>query len=184
MPAYAFLFRGLNVGNRRVRMEDLKSMLQAAGCQAVSTVLQTGSAVALHPAESPDDAADQVERMFAAHFDFESKTVARRPLELQGTISQNPFPSMASDDPSHLLVYFARATVVPQDVAQVQAQVAGPEALACTERELVVAYPNGIGWSTLPKVKGFNKLVKEATARNWNTVLKLAQELERVSSLA
>jgi uncharacterized protein (DUF1697 family) len=54
-----------------------------------------------------------------------------------------------------------------------QAAVTGPEVIRAAGRELYVTYPDGMGRSRLTGGLIERKLKSRATARNWNTVLKL-----------
>ena len=48
MQKYVALIRGLNVGgHNKLAMKDLKSMLEAADCEKVTTYIQSGNAVFL-----------------------------------------------------------------------------------------------------------------------------------------
>ena len=49
----------------------------------------------------------------------------------------------------------------------------GPERLAAIGRELYIDYAANIGESKLPQAMARLRFPKLATARNWNTVLKL-----------
>ena len=54
----------------------------------------------------------------------------------------------------------------------------GPETLVAQGRELFVDYADGIGTSTLPPLMVKARHRRLNTARNWNTVTKLAALLE------
>jgi uncharacterized protein (DUF1697 family) len=60
------------------------------------------------------------------------------------------------------------------DVKAVQAAIVGPEIVRADGRHLYIVYPVGIGKSRLTNVVIEKKLGIRGTARNWNTVLKLA----------
>jgi uncharacterized protein (DUF1697 family) len=51
----------------------------------------------------------------------------------------------------------------------------GPERLHAIGRELYVDYPDDIGHSKLPQAMAKVKFPKAATARNWNTLVKLVE---------
>ncbi len=45
MKKYSAFLRGINVGNIRIKMSDLKTTFEQLGCQDVTTYLQTGNVV-------------------------------------------------------------------------------------------------------------------------------------------
>lgn len=45
MKKYAAFLRGINVGNIRIKMPDLKAMFESLGCKNVKTYLQSGNVV-------------------------------------------------------------------------------------------------------------------------------------------
>ena len=59
-------------------------------------------------------------------------------------------------------------------VKRLQAAIHGPEVLRAAGSQLYIVYPDGIGRSRLTGVLIERTLGTRATARNWNTVLKLA----------
>jgi len=177
MTGYAAFFRGLNIGQRRIAMADLRSFLTESGGADVATILQSGSAVLLHSAPTPGDLEDLIEKAFAIRFGYASDTHVRTLVELESTVSANPFPEFSSERPNHLLVSFGKAAFDQPLVHAVQSAVTGPEQLSAVGRELFVIFPGGIGPSTLPKVKGYDRLVGRATARNWSTTLKVLEAL-------
>ena len=59
-------------------------------------------------------------------------------------------------------------------VAALRAAAVGPELIKVAGREAYITYPAGIGGSKLTAAVIERKLGTRGTARNWNTVLKLA----------
>lgn len=177
MTAYALFFRGLNVGGHRLTMADLRDLLTGLGGQDVQTILQSGSAVLRHELTDPAALESLVEAAFAERFGYKSATHARTLAEVESVLSANPFPEFAAERPNHTLAFFGAAPFGHDDVAVVQSATTGPESLRAVGRELYITFPDGIGVSTLPKVKGYNRLVGQATARNWNTVVKVRDAL-------
>jgi uncharacterized protein (DUF1697 family) len=59
-------------------------------------------------------------------------------------------------------------------VAALQAGIVGPEKLRAVGRQLYISYPAGAGTSKLTGAVIERTLGIRGTARNWNTVLKLA----------
>lgn len=158
-------------------MEDLRTLLTDVGGTDVTTILQSGSAVLVHPAPGPAELESIIEPSFAVRFGYVSEAHVRTLPELESTVLANPFPEFVTDRPNHLLVSFGKAPFDQDSIRAVQSAANGPEQLAAVGKELFVMFPDGIGPSTLPKVRGYDRLVGRATARNWSTTLKVLDAL-------
>jgi len=169
---YAALLRAINAGVK-LPMADLRAFLTAQGLGEVRTLLASGNAV-FTAAET--DAAALAERLRHAAADalgIDTAWFLRNHAELAATIAANPFPDAARARPNLLLVSFHHVEVSAASVAALRHD--GPERLAAVGRELYVDHVENVGRSKLPaalKRAGFSA---EGTARNWNTVLKLAE---------
>ena len=73
-----------------------------------------------------------------------------------------------------LLSQLLKQAANAKDVKAVQAAIAGPEIIRAEGRHLYIVYPAGIGKSRLTNALIEKKLGIRGTARNWNTVLKIA----------
>lgn len=170
---WAALLRGINAGIT-LPMADLRAFLADQGMRDVETLLASGNAVFASDEQHADRLEARLQRNAKAALGRETTWYVRSHAELAAIIAANPFPDAANDHPNHLQVHFARE---PIDVALIEAVAAihdGPERLHAIGHELYVDYPVDIGHSTLPKAMNKVKLAVGATARNWNTVVKLA----------
>src|SRR5262249_28575506 len=100
--------------------------------------------------------------------------LVRTAEEWETMVARNPFAAEAERDPSHLLVMFLKAAPRAADLEALQAAIAGPELLRSDGKHLYIVYPEGIGRSKLTNSLIERKLSLRGTARNWNTILKLA----------
>ncbi len=172
----AFL-RGVNVGGVKVVMAELRAMAEGLGFSDVKTLLQSGNLVVADPqGRSTADLETLLEAATKAKFGRAIDYMIRTPQELAAAIAANPFPEMAKDDPSHLVVHFLKGKAPDHAaIAALNAAITGPEKAAAVGRELYITYPDGIGTSKLS-----NSLIEKAlgrqraTGRNWNTVLNMA----------
>jgi uncharacterized protein (DUF1697 family) len=177
VTSYVALLRGVNVGgNKMVAMAELREMLTALGFQDAKTLLQSGNAVFRGPAKPPAKIEQQLEAAMTKHFGMSCDYHVRTAAELQAAIDANPLKAEAKKDPGRLLVSFFKAPLDKAKVKEAQAAITGPEIVRCDGRHLYMYYPDGQGQSKAGIVVG--KILKvNGTARNWNTVLKLAAML-------
>jgi uncharacterized protein (DUF1697 family) len=174
MTSYVALLRGVNVGgNKMVAMAELREMLTALGFTDVKTLLQSGNAVFRAPSRASSALERQLEAEMTRHFKMTCDYHVRTSAELREVIEANPLKAEAKKDPGRLLVGFYKAPLDRAAVKAAQDAIEGPEIVRCDGRHLYMYYPNGQGSSKAGVVVG-RALKVLGTARNWNTVLKLA----------
>jgi uncharacterized protein (DUF1697 family) len=168
------LLRGVNVGGKTLRMADFMEVLKEVGCAEPQTLLQSGNAVFVVDAREPAAIETAIERALASRFALASDTFVRTAEEWAAIVSANPFPKEAATDPAHLIMIALKAAPTAATVKAVEAAIAGREVVRAVGRQLYVVYPDGMGRSKLTGAIIERKLGTRGTARNWNTVLKLA----------
>jgi uncharacterized protein (DUF1697 family) len=176
VPPHVALLRGINVGGRNmVPMADLRALLESLGFDEPRSLLQSGNLVF----QSDRQTGDALERFLEAEtekrFGFVVSYVVRSAEEWQTIVAKNPFPDESERDPAHLLVQFQKNAPKPADVKALQAAIQGPEIVRAVGKQLYMVYPSGVGTSKLTNTLIEKKLGTRGTARNWNTVLKLAE---------
>jgi len=175
MTRYIALLRGVNLGgHNKVAMADLRALLSKMGLADVQTVLQSGNAVFGCAAKScaalERSLEAEVEKRLKLKIDFHVRTAG----EWRAVIDANPFPAEAQKDPGHLLLTCFKSPLEPVSVEALRDAIEGREILQADGRHLYMYFPDGIGRSkAAPLVE--KKLTARGTARNWNTVLKLAE---------
>lgn len=153
-------------------MADLRAVLASLECSGVKTLLQSGNAVFDSSTRTPSAVEKELETALAARLGLETDVFARTAAQWTEIVKGNPFTEMAKRDPSHLVVLVTRGKPEPSALAQLRAP--GPEEIAVGEGCLYVTYPDGIGRSKLSANPGWRALGVVGTARNWNTVQKIA----------
>jgi uncharacterized protein (DUF1697 family) len=176
------LLRGINVGgNVKVAMAELRGLVEALGLTDARTLLQSGNLVFTDPKKrKPAQLEALLEKETKEELGVTPDYMIRTPEEWAEIVAANPFPEMAKEDPSHLLVYALKGEAPDAAaIARLNAAIVGPEEVAAVGRELYITYPDGIGTSKLSTNLIEKTLGKHrGTGRNWNTVLKIAALLE------
>ncbi len=170
------LLRAINVGGRnQIAMAELRELVEGLGCAGTQSLLQSGNLT--FRSNRRDGAA--LERLLETAtekcFGFAIDYLVRTAEEWNAVIEGNPFPDAAKKDPSHLLVTFLKKSPEVDEVRALQAAIQGPESVRAEGRHLYAIYPAGVGRSKLTNTLIERKLGTRGTARNWNTVLKLAE---------
>ncbi len=172
----AGLLRAVNVGGRKLLMEDLRRIAAEAGFADPKTLLASGN-VLFGTTLSPQQAEAALEAAIHKDLGLAADVMVRDLDQLKAVIAANPFPKQAKDEPNRLMAMFLTGE-----------PAAGPEVLesACVAGEVVkpgpgclyIWFPNGAGTSKLSNVVIERRLKVRGTSRNWNTVGKLAMLLE------
>jgi uncharacterized protein (DUF1697 family) len=179
MPdSYIVLFRGINVGgNKVVRMELLRKMLQNLGFGDVATYIQSGNVV-LRSDEPPAVVTRMIEDAFPGTFGFSSRPTVRSLSEWQRVIEEDPFSEVRSDGKQvHAVILDEQPSRQALDALRA---LANTEQAVLAHGVLYLSTPDGVGRSEV--AKALDRLLKvPLTARNWNTMLKLREMAELAS---
>jgi len=178
MTRFVALFRGVNVGgNTRLPMGELKALALELGYAEPQTLLNSGNLV-FSSAEPARETKRRLEAAIGERFGFTPTTFLRDATQWRAIIDANPLRDEAAQDPSHLLVTVLRDTPPEGAIEALRAAIVGRETVALAGTTLYTVYPDGIGRSKLDNPLVEKTLKTRGTARNWNTVLKLATLLE------
>lgn len=155
-------------------MVKLRAFLEGAGFFDVRTLLQSGNAI-VRGGSGPDANIERrLERDAATHLGVRAEFFVRTRRELQTVLEANPFADAARDDPGRMIVYFFKDTVDSANLRALRAAIKGRETVESDGRHLYAVYPDGMGGSKLTSTIVERVLGARGTARNWNTVSKLA----------
>ncbi len=174
MPAYVAFLRGINVGgNKTVPMAKLKALFERLGFESVKTHLNSGNVVFESGEKDRAKLTEEIEAAIEKEFGFRPTTTLRDAAALKKIVAKNPFPAMAEDDPSHLVVMLLAGKPDKDAAKRIAAAYQGPEEVRIAGDEAYITYPNGIGKSKLTNVLLEKQLGVSGTGRNWNTLTKL-----------
>jgi uncharacterized protein (DUF1697 family) len=172
MQTFIALIRGINVGgNKLVKMSELKMRCEALGLGDVRTHLQSGNVVFRTAIKDRAKLAKSIEGALGV----EAKVILRSAEELRKAIDANPMPEVAAREPSAFIVVFLDAKPSAAAMQSLRDAHAGPETMELKGAELYIHYGQGMGKSKLTNVLIERKLGVAGTARNWNTVTRLAE---------
>jgi uncharacterized protein (DUF1697 family) len=174
LTTHIALLRAVNVGGRgKASMAELRAMLADLGFEAPRSLLQSGNLVFRgEPTGAVLEAL--LERETKARLGLATDYIVRTAAEWDRIVAANPFATMAADDPSHLVVMPLKSAPDAAGLAELRAWIPGHEAIEARGLDLYIAYPDGIGTSKLTGAVIERRLGSRGTARNWNTVTKLA----------
>jgi uncharacterized protein (DUF1697 family) len=179
MTIHIALLRAINVGGRNlVAMSDLRQLFTDLGFGEARTLLQSGNVVFESPQKADAEMERRLEKEIAERLGVAADFIVRNANDWKKIVARNPFPKQAKEDPGHLLVDFLKSAPSAENVRSLQSAIKGPEIIRSDGKQLYIVYPDGVGRSKLTATLIERKLERRGTARNWNTVLKLAAMCE------
>ena len=166
MTAFVALLRAVNVGGTgKLPMSELKAMCEAEGFGSVATYIASGNVVFTSDLSEAEVRAG-LERRLAAYAGKPVGVLVRTAAEMAQVLADNPF---TGTKPNWTVAIFLDAAP-PADALETVRDRADGEEVRLGKREIYVSYGSGMGRSKL-KIPA----AREGTARNINTIAKLAE---------
>jgi uncharacterized protein (DUF1697 family) len=157
------LLRAVNLGShKKVSMTDLRGMCEDLGFENARTLLQSGNVV-FDSKPTGVKLEKLLEDAARKRLKLDTDFIVRTAREWDAIIAKNPFPKEAKADPARFVLLACKAA----PGASVKVTGANREGWKVVGKNVYIVYPDGQGRSKL-------KVHTVGTARNWNTVLKLA----------
>jgi uncharacterized protein (DUF1697 family) len=173
---FAFL-RGINLGKRQVRMAELKTCLEAAGFDAIKTVLASGN-IRVRAEGKTEAIRARLETAIQAQFGFPVGVVLRSEDAFGAMLANHPFARLdpQADVTRHVLM-FDRA--LPPGL-RLEDRKGHTEILRIDPRDIYIAgyrqpdgrYTEGVEAVLKPLYAQVGKDGLD-TMRNWNTIEKM-----------
>ena len=165
MTRYIALIRGVNVGGTgKLPMAALRSLCTEAGFERVETYIASGNVV-FESELAPAKVKAELEARLLAYMGKPVGVALRTAAEMAAVLNANPFPKV---EPKFTYAIFLDHP--PPHDALDHAVGRGGEVMRLGEREIFVHYGDGMGRSKL-RIPA----AKSGTARNMNTIAKLAE---------
>ena len=176
MSAVIALLRAVNLGGRTVKAAQLKAVAAALGHTDLVTYANSGNLVLVPGAgESPAQVAAGLSSALGAELGFDVPVIARSAREWDVLVGAVPFRAQAAADPAHLTLVCFDGLVQPASVQEFDASAYGNELVVWAASDAYAWYPDGIGRSRLTLDRLSRAAGRAGTARNWRTVLALAE---------
>ena len=176
MTTYIGVLRAINLGAyNKIAMSELRTMLETLGFEDPKTLLLSGNIIFKTGPGSSAKLESMLEQASTKHLKVTTDYFVRSAKEWQAIVDENPFKKEAKSDPGHLLMMCLRDAPMPAQVKALQESITGREMVKAKGRHAYFVYPDGVGRSKLTIQNIEKALGTRGTARNWNTVLKLAE---------
>ena len=167
MTRYVALLRAVNVsGTGKLPMSELKRVGEECGFGKVRTFIASGNLL-FESSLVEAKAKRLIEQKVEAFFGRPVPVFVRTAAELAATVAANPF---TDDKPSRVMAHFIEDA--PNAEMLAAARDVNGERMALGPRAIIVSYGDGIGKTRLKL-----PAVRQGTARNMNSVAKMAELL-------
>jgi uncharacterized protein (DUF1697 family) len=169
MTVYIALLHAVNVGGTgKLAMEELQALCRKAGFSDVRTYIASGNVV-FESDGSATKVKAELEKRLQAVLGKPVRVALRTAAEMSAVLKANPFPKAP---PNTTVAIFLDGKPPPDALERAVGAVR--EEVRLGKREIYVHYPDGQGRSKLRIAAA-----KDGTARNMNTVGKLADMASR-----
>jgi uncharacterized protein (DUF1697 family) len=169
---YFILFRGVG-GKTQLSVQTLREKLTEAGFENVATYINSGNAI-VRSRLSRKQVIATIAELCRTQFNFEKAIFAPTLAEWDDLIARNPFAKSATNAPTTVHAALLANAPRPEDITRVRACAVKGEGIEIVENIAYLHTPHGFGRCKM--AEKFDKWIGVTnTARNWNTVLKLAE---------
>jgi uncharacterized protein (DUF1697 family) len=184
MPVIISMLRGVNVGgHNKIKMDELRALYESLKFESVETHIQSGNVIFRTKEKNIAALTMRIQDGIEKKFGFRPGVILRTTAELRDAIVRNPFAKRCGLDPSRLLVTFLAAEPSAEAIAKLLKLDMAPDEVRIDGRELYAYYPNGLARPKVPWSRIERTLKVFGTGRNWNSVIKLLEIVEKLEGL-
>ena len=182
MPPVICFIRGINVGGRnKVKMAQLRELLQSLGLLQPRTVLQSGNAIFYSEDTDLSALSAKIMAGMRSEFGFDAHVMLRGASDFRSVIRRAPFTAAQLESPAKAAVVFLDSAPSDSEAARLRESNPGREIIHASWRELYVFYSDGMARSKLTNARIEAKLGGKATVRNWNTCQRMLRLLDELA---
>jgi uncharacterized protein (DUF1697 family) len=169
---YLVLFRGVG-GKTQLPTKALRERLTEAGFENVATYINSGNAI-VRSRMNRTKVIATIAELCRKDFAFDKAIFAPTLAEWDKVIARNPFPKAAANAPTTVHAVLLESAPKTEDVERIRAYAVKGEDIKIIGSVAYLHTPHGFGPSKM-REKFDQWIGVTYTARNWNTVLKLAE---------
>jgi len=171
---YIGLLRGINVsGQKKIKMAELRDVLEEIGLKNVKTYIQSGNIVFNSERTDQNKLQETIATSIRKHFGFDVPTLVIQEEDIKQILETNPF---SGEGEANKLYYVLLKNAPKEDLVKEFNQLHFEnEGHHITDKCVYLLCKNGYGKAKLNNNVVEKKLKVEATTRNQKTMLKLLE---------
>tara|TARA_R110002051_G_scaffold181460_1_gene251052 strand:- start:147314 stop:147859 length:546 start_codon:yes stop_codon:yes gene_type:complete len=176
MKTYIILLRGINVsGHKKIKMTDLKQMLEHIGMQSVQTYIQSGNIVLKAPSENVQILEKKIRDVITSNYGFEVPVLVIALVSFMKIVNQSPFSAYNDSERKNAYFVLLKNTPETQLVQALEEEDYPNESFTTTQNCIYLCCKNGYGNAKCNTNFFERKLNVQATTRNYRTMSKLLE---------
>lgn len=173
------LLRGINVsGHNMIKMDALKTALEAIDFTNVETYIQSGNVFVETEEKSSFGVGFKIKQEIFKTFGHEVPVIVIGKNDLELCFKNNPFLKQKDVDTKKLYVAFISKELSSSAINELKISQFKPDEAVIDGNRIYIKYDIGAGKTRLDQKYIEKKLNVTATIRNWNTVTKLLEMFE------
>ena len=177
MDRYVAFLRGMNLGNRRIKNEELRRHFEAMGFEEVATFRASGNVIFAAKREAEAKLAARVEAELDERLGYDVPVFLRSATELAAVVAHEPFGAKTvAKSKGKLQVSFLKKKPTAAAKKKALALASEEDLLAIEGRELYWLPSGGISESDLD-LKAIDAALGAGTMRTMGTVKQIAAKL-------
>ena len=177
MTIYIALLRGINVGkHNRIKMADLKNLLETMGLTKVKTFIQSGNVLFEAKGDAPQ-LSQQLEDEISKTYGFPVPVILRTAEEYEQIIRDCPYSIDSLKEGESIQLAFLADEPSQDKMETLLSYNSNPDECFINRKEVYLLLRQSILDSKL--AAQLPKLGVPVTVRNWKTVIKLSTMVER-----
>ena len=179
MPVWVAFLRGMNIGDRRVKNDELCACFEAMGFERVSAFLASGNVVFDSGRRSAANLEDQIEQGLSERLGYDVPTFVRSAVAVTEIASIQPFlEASVAASAGNLQVALLSTRPTVSDRKSALAMATPDDSLVIDGREMYWLPKNNISDSDL-NLNNLGKILGPMTIRTRRTLVRLTTKLGR-----
>lgn len=176
MQTYIALLRGINVsGQKKIKMAELRSLLETLSFCRVQTYIQSGNVLFEHEATTAGDLEKQISRKILEQYGFEVPVLVKTRQELVHILQNNPFLKDPDKNPDRMYFTLLAETPAAERIEKLKGSDYHPEEYTIDGTTIYFFSPHGYGRAKMNNNFFENQLKVTATTRNLKTMEQLIE---------
>jgi len=174
MKTYISILRGINVsGQKLIKMDVLRKMVENLGFEKVKTYVQSGNVVFKAEETSFKEMEEKISAQIEKDFGFQVPVIVLDAEKLKQIIESNPFLKDTEKEVNFMHVTFLSNKPNEFDKKSIEDKKQEKEEIRFTDHAVYLYCPNGYGKTKITNNFIETKLKVLATTRNWKTTNEL-----------
>lgn len=182
MPLHLALLRGINVGKKTIKMEDLRKLMESSGYRNVKTYIQSGNVFFESPEKNKAKLAAALEALIEKQYGFDVTVFIIDIRDIANAVNNNTLAKRDFIEEGTKKLYVTFLSDIPsvENMEKLRQAPIGEDIVELVDNVLYFKLKSKASESKLTNNLIESKLKVKATTRNWNVTVKLLSMFEEM----